>query len=156
MKTKKVRKMTPPRHDIAVAFRAPLGSIGAQLFQDAVVHALRALRVTRAVISCAVVDDDEIHAINRQYLGHDYATDIITFPLETKPLEAELVISADTARRQARDYGVSVREECVRLAIHGILHLTGYDDTDETARRRMKRKEDALVAQFMNSDRMAG
>ncbi len=148
--------MRPPRHDIAVAFRAPLGSIGAQLFQDAISLALRSRRVAEAVISCAVVTDEEIHAINRQYLGHDYPTDIITFPLEEKPLEAELVISAETARRQARDYGVRLREECVRLAVHGILHLTGYDDGDEQARRRMKRKEDALVAQFMNSDRTPG
>ena len=156
MKTMEKMKMRPPRHDIAVAFRAPLGSIGAQLFQDAISLALRSRRVAEAVISCAVVTDEEIHAINRQYLGHDYPTDIITFPLEVKPLEAELVISAETARRQARDYGVRLREECVRLAVHGILHLTGYDDGDEQARRRMKRKEDALVAQFMNSDRTPG
>jgi probable rRNA maturation factor len=156
MKTMEKMKMRPPRHDIAVAFRAPLGSIGAQLFQDAISLALRSRRVTEAVISCAVVTDEEIHAINRQYLGHDYPTDIITFPLEEKPLEAELVISAETARRQAREYSVRLREECVRLAVHGILHLTGYDDGDEQARRRMKRKEDDLVAQFMNSDRTPG
>jgi probable rRNA maturation factor len=148
--------MRRPRHDIAVAFRAPLGSIGAQLFQSAISLALRSRRVAEAVISCAVVDDEEIRVINRQYLGHDYPTDIITFPLEEKPLEAELVISADTARRQAREYGVTLREECARLAMHGILHLTGYDDGDEHSRRRMKRREDVLVAQFMNSDRTAG
>ncbi|MCB2203747.1 rRNA maturation RNase YbeY [bacterium] len=142
--------------DIAVTFRAPLGSIGAQLFQDAIAHALRAARVSRAQISCAVVSDSEIHEINRQYLGHDYPTDIITFPLEERPLEAELVISSDTARRQAREYAVSLREECARLAIHGILHLTGYDDTSEAARKRMKRREDFLLAQFMNSDRPQG
>ncbi|MDT8323338.1 MAG: rRNA maturation RNase YbeY [Bacteroidota bacterium] len=153
---KKTRKKPLPRHEIAVAFRAPLGSIGAQLFQDAISHVLQARRITRAVISCAVVTDEEIHGINRRYLGHDEATDIITFPLEEKPLEAELVISADTARRQAREYGVTVREECVRLAIHGILHLAGYDDTDADARRRMKRMEDTLVVQFMNSDRTKG
>ena len=146
----------PPKTEVAVAFRAPLGSIGAQLFQDAVRFALAAARVSEASISCAVVSDREIRRINRQYLQHDYATDIITFPLEERPLEAELVISADTARRQAAEYGVSMREECARLAIHGVLHLTGYDDTDEELRVKMKRREDRLLAQFMNLDRPQG
>jgi probable rRNA maturation factor len=140
--------------DIDVVFRAPLGSIGASLFQDAIRHALRAGHVRRATISCAVVSDVEIHRINREYLEHDYPTDIITFPLEEDPLEAELVISADTARKQAKDYRVSLREECVRLAIHGVLHLTGYDDRDDASYRAMKKREDFLVAQFMNSDRI--
>jgi len=144
----------PPGLDVAVVFRAPLGSIGASLFQEAIRHALHAGRVHRAAISCAVVSDEEIHAMNREYLNHDFPTDIITFPLEETPLEAELVISADTARRQAKEYRVSVREECVRLAIHGILHLTGYDDTDEASQLAMKTREDLLVTQFMNSDRI--
>ncbi len=156
MKAMKKNKALPPKHDIAVAFRAPLGSIGALLFQDAISFALQAGRIREAVISCAVVSDAEIQEINRSYLGHDYATDIITFPLEKRPLEAELVISADTARRQAREYGVRLREECARLAIHGILHLSGYDDAAEADRKRMKRREDALLMQFMNSDRQKG
>lgn len=141
------------RADIDVAFRAPLGSIGAQLFQDAIRFALRAEHAGEARISCALVSDAAIHEINRRFLRHDYATDIITFPFEDDPLEAELVISADTARRQARENGVSLREECARLAIHGILHLCGYDDRSDDDRVRMKRREDELTRQFISSDR---
>lgn len=147
------KTMRPRRLDIAVVFRAPLGSIGAQLFQDAIAFALRAAGIDQAVISCAVVDDAEIRAINRQYLEHDFATDIITFPLEDHPLEAELVISADTARRQAREYGVRLREECARLAIHGILHLSGFDDRKQKQRERMKEREDELLYAFMKKHR---
>lgn len=141
------------RHDIAVVFRAPLGSIGAQLFQDAITHALREAGIEEAEISCAIVSDSEIHAMNLQYLRHDFPTDIITFPLEERPLEAELIISADTARRQAREYGVPMREECARLAIHGILHLSGFDDGDAPSREEMKKREDKLLMQFMKMDR---
>ena len=151
-----MKKTTPrprPRTDIDVVFRAPLGTIGAQLFQDAIRFALKAERLRASLISCAVVGDAEIRDINRRFLDHDDVTDIITFPLEEDPLEAELVISADTARRQAREYGVSVREECARLAIHGILHLNGHDDRSEEDHRHMKRREDALLRQFISRDR---
>jgi probable rRNA maturation factor len=146
----------PQRHEVDVVFRAPLGSIGAQLFQDAILHVLLAEQIARAEISCAVVPDEEMRAINRQYLKHDYATDIITFPLEEQPLEAELIISADTARRQARHYKVTLREECARLAIHGILHLSGYDDSSEQLRGKMKKREDQLLQQFLKKDRKKG
>ena len=69
------------------------------------------------------------------------------------PIEAELVISADTARRQAREYGVSMRNECIRLAIHGVLHLCGYDDRSDGDREAMKAREDFLVRQYTKNDR---
>lgn len=149
----KTKPRPRPMTDIDVVFRAPLGSIGAQLFQEAIRFALTAERLRASLISCAVVGDAEIREINRRFLNHDHVTDIITFPLEEDPLEAELVISADTARRQAREYGVTVREECIRLAIHGILHLAGHDDGTEEDRRRMKRREDQLLRRFISSDR---
>ena len=99
------------------------------------------------------MSDEEIHHLNKHWLNHDYPTDIITFPLETDPLEAELVISADSARRQSGEYRVSMRNELARLVIHGILHLSGYDDTTEEARNLMKEREDHLIARFIRPDR---
>ena len=153
---KKTKPRLRPRTDIDVVFRAPLGSIGAQLFQDAIRFTLAAERLRASLISCAVVSDAEIRDINRRFLQHDHATDIITFPLEEEPLEAELVISADTARRQAREYRISVREECTRLAIHGILHLSGHDDGTEEERRHMKRREDQLLRRFLSGELAIG
>lgn len=140
-------------HDVRVSFRARTGSIGAEYLKSAASFALQAEGVRHATISIAIVDDEEIHSLNRTWLRHDYPTDIITFPLEENPLEAELVISADTARRQGREYGVPLREELARLVIHGILHLTGYDDTSEAAKTRMKKQEDEQVARFTSRDR---
>lgn len=82
------------------------------------------------VISIAVVDDPTIHEINRQYLEHDYPTDILSFPLEDNPpyLEGELVVSTDTATSNAAEYNWSAHHELVLYVIHGTLHLVGYHD----------------------------
>jgi probable rRNA maturation factor len=150
----KTRKTAPePTPDVGVVFRARCGTIGAPLFADAIRLVLRGEGIHNAVISCAIVGDAEIHSLNRRFLQHDYPTDIITFPLEDSPLEAELVISADTARRQAREYRVTMREECARLAIHGVLHLCGFDDVSENDRQVMKTREEFYLTQYRKSDR---
>jgi probable rRNA maturation factor len=136
------KPLKPLKPEIAVTFHASCGNIGGALFVDTILLVLRREKRSAAMISCAVVSDSEIHDLNRIFLKHDHPTDIITFPLEDEPLEAELVISADTARRQAREYGVSMRDECARLAIHGVLHLCGYDDHSEADRAAMKVRED--------------
>jgi rRNA maturation RNase YbeY len=105
------------------------------------------------MLSIVIMDDDGIREVNRTFLRHDYATDIITFPLEESPMEAELLIGAGVLRRQAKEYRVSVRSELARLIIHGVLHLTGFDDTDEASRTSMKAREDELLALFLEPDR---
>ncbi|MFA6234487.1 MAG: rRNA maturation RNase YbeY [Bacteroidota bacterium] len=145
------RKLPTP--EIAVAFRSPCGNIGGDLFVDAILLVLRREQRQAGMISCALVGDAEIHELNRRFLKHDYPTDIITFPLEADPIEAELVISAETARRQAKEYGVTMRDECARLAIHGVLHLCGYDDHTESERAAMKEREDFYLRQLKKNDR---
>lgn len=85
-------------------------------------------------VSIAVVDDPTIHALNVQYLGHDYPTDVLSFVLESndRRVEGELVVGADTAAREAPAVGWSPHNELLLYVIHGALHLVGYDD-HETA-----------------------
>ena len=71
-------------------------------------------------------------------------TDILSFRLS--PAYSELVISAETAARNARRYGKTLEEEIAYLVIHGLLHLQGYDDADERGARRMARMQDAAAA----------
>ena len=122
---------------VAVHFAAPAGSIGRAVFLAAAMQVYRGERLRAASITYVVVDDPSIRRINRRFLGHDFPTDVITFPLDETPREAEIYISVDTARRQARQFRVSLREEIMRLAIHGFLHVCGYDDADEPQRARM-------------------
>jgi probable rRNA maturation factor len=83
-----------------------------------------------AYISIAVVDDPTIHALNVQYLQHNYPTDVLSFVLEETEdrLEGELVVSTDTALREAAEAGWSPQDELLLYIIHGMLHLVGYDD----------------------------
>ena len=92
---------------------------------------------TEGEISIAIVDDPQIHKVNLQFLKHDYPTDVITFPISEDPLEGEVYISADTARNQAVEYGVTLTEEILRLAAHGALHLAGYDDATPEGKKQM-------------------
>jgi probable rRNA maturation factor len=94
-------------------------------------------------ISIAVVDDPTIHELNRQFLQHDYATDVLSFVLEftTELLEGEIVVSGDTAAAQAGEYNTTPEEELLLYVIHGILHLVGFDDHEEADQAEMRRAE---------------
>ena len=106
--------------------------------------------VSSAIISVALVDDATIHRLNRQYLGHDYATDVLSFPLQDDRgcLEGEIVISGETAARMATEYHWSAGEELMLYTVHGCLHLVGYDDATEEQRARMHRAEQAYLGRF--------
>jgi probable rRNA maturation factor len=92
-------------------------------------------------INLVVCDDTFIHALNKQYLAHDYPTDVITFVLDEKPLDAEIYISYETATVQAKDYRVSLAQEMCRLAVHGALHIAGHDDDNDEKRHEMHKLE---------------
>ncbi len=81
-------------------------------------------------ISVAIVDDPTIHALNRQYLKHDYPTDVLSFVLESDEahLEGELIVSADMAASNASEYDWPAANELLLYVIHGTLHLVGYRD----------------------------
>ncbi|NOZ39349.1 MAG: rRNA maturation RNase YbeY [Planctomycetes bacterium] len=81
-------------------------------------------------ISVAVVDGPTIHAINRQYLQHDYPTDVLSFVLEDREpyLEGELIVSTDAASQHASEYDWSAHNELLLYVIHGALHLVGFRD----------------------------
>jgi probable rRNA maturation factor len=104
---------------------------------------------SRASISIAVVDNSTIHTINQTHLGHDWPTDVITFPLadpDEPVLTAELVVSAEMACTAARELGVEPGEELALYVVHGLLHLCGFDDHDDSARRRMRQREAELLS----------
>lgn len=92
-------------------------------------------------INLVVCNDDYIHDLNKQYLSHDYPTDVITFVLDEKPLDAEIYISYETATEQAKDYKVSLTQEMCRLAVHGALHIAGHDDDNDDKRNEMHKLE---------------
>ena len=93
------------------------------------------------------VSDEKILEVNRQYLGHDYYTDIITFDYdEGDVLNGDLVISLDTVRTNAEKFGKDYDEELHRVIIHGILHLCGINDKGPGEREIMEANENEALA----------
>jgi probable rRNA maturation factor len=110
---------------------------------------LAALGRTGASVEIALVDDDEIRRLNRAWRGVSRRTDVLAFPLEMPGLGGlvgQVVISAETAARQARRLGVPVVTELELLVTHGVLHLVGYDDRDPVEARLMHERERALLS----------
>lgn len=93
------------------------------------------------------VDDEKILEVNREYLGHDYYTDIITFDYdEDDIINGDLVISLDTVRTNAEQFGKTYDEELHRVIIHGILHLCGINDKGPGEREIMEAAENKALA----------
>lgn len=101
-------------------------------------------------VSLAVVDDAEIRRVNREALGHDYATDVVTFDLgdaRADVVEGEIVVSAETAVREAAEAGHAPEAELLFYVCHGLLHLVGHDDAADAEREAMlARQRDYLRA----------
>jgi len=84
--------------------------------------------------------------INKDYLAHDYYTDIITFPYSYQPIKSDIYISIDRVAENADTETVSFRHELHRVLVHGLLHMCGYDDQDSDATAIMRQKEDQYLA----------
>lgn len=99
------------------------------------------------------LNSGQIEEINSKYLNHNYSTDIITFNYsdEKSKLDGEIFISIEDAKNNAKKFKVFFENEIVRLIIHGILHMIGYDDTEPELKRRMKRKENEMVKKIWNN-----
>lgn len=124
------------------------------LLERAVRATLVAEGIEQAEISVALLGDAAIRALNREHLRHDRATDVISFALhgEGEPPLGDVYIGVDQARRQAAEAGVAEGEELVRLAVHGTLHVLGWDhpeDADARLGSRMWRRQEHLVAEVM-------
>jgi probable rRNA maturation factor len=107
-------------------------------------------------LSVVITDDDEIQALNRQYAGDDKPTDVLSFSQEegeqftAVPDEArrlgDVIISLETAERQASEAGHDLDAEVAHLLAHGVLHLLGYDHAEPDEEREMREHERAVLA----------
>lgn len=117
---------------------------------------LEAVGEEHSSISLSLVDDKQIKELNRRHRAQDKATDVMSFPQRThhrerllygvEQLLGDIVISVETARRQAAEYDAPLERELERLLIHGLLHLLGHDHERAGERRRMVAEERRLAA----------
>lgn len=138
--------------------------------REAVESTLRRYGAPAARVSVAVVDDAHIARLNKRHLNHEGATDVLAFDLrdderaaDSNPLppkadprgvksatslrvDGEIIVSADTAARVARERGLRFEAELALYAVHGTLHLLGCDDRNEQAAARMHQLEDEILS----------
>ena len=104
-------------------------------------------------LSITLLEDAQIQALNRDYLGHDRVTDVIAFALHgpDEPLLGDVYLGGTQAARQAEEEGVTLQEELVRLAVHGTLHVLGHDHPqgEERLESPMFGLQEELVRQVM-------
>lgn len=112
-----------------------------------------------AEVSLMLVNDQRIHTLNMEYRGVDRATDVLSFALQEEMDEepdsefeddmlGDIVISVERAREQAEEYGHSFEREIVYLAVHGALHLLGYNHEEENDKQEMRSKEEEVMAKL--------
>ena len=137
-------------HSIEIANEQDFVPVDESRFRTAIEAILRDFGLTEAEVEIAVVDDETIRPVNARFLGHDYATDVISFTLsrDETSLEGQVIVSAETAVRNAAEYGWSPEDEMLLYLVHGMLHLIGHEDTTEESRRMMRAQERAYLAQF--------
>ncbi len=116
-------------------------------------------------VDITIVDDEEIHTLNREYRNVDRPTDVLSFALdegeEDEPelidgpeehLLGDIIISAETAQRQGQEFGHGLEREIVYLAVHGLLHLLGYDHMTDEDKKVMRAKEEEALREIRLSE----
>ncbi len=115
-------------------------------------------------VSVVLANDEYIHALNLEYRGKDCPTDVLSFALNEgdepqiidgpeEVLLGDIIISLETATRQAAEYGHSLERELAYLTVHGILHLLGYDHMTEEEKKEMRQEEEHILS-FLGINRV--
>jgi len=100
-------------------------------------------------LSFIITNDKNLRKLNVQFLEHDYNTDVIAFNYNDGiVINGEIYISLETVKQNAINYEISLKNELIRVMIHGVLHLTGYDDKTEEQKLVMRKKEDMWLDLF--------
>lgn len=100
---------------------------------------------TLASLGIVFADHEAVLALNKRWLDHDWHTDVISFLLEEDPVEGEIYIDVETAQERHKEFGVTIRQELERYAVHGMLHLCGHDDATTEQREAMRSLEDRYL-----------
>jgi probable rRNA maturation factor len=164
--------------DIAVSNRQRARKVDLRWLEKITAAALAELKIERAELGIVLVGAKEMASLNEEFLGHEGATDVITFDYKGPEsgvhppslrsfggqavhspwsivnnrkgieLHGEIFVCVAEAERQAKIFGTDWRSEVVRYIVHGILHLLGHDDLQPLARKKMKREEGRLVREL--------
>jgi probable rRNA maturation factor len=144
------RKRSRGRGQVTISNRQQSLRPPVRLLQRLIRFVAEAEAVEPGEIDLAVVGSDEMVELNRRYTGRPDVTDVLSFDLgeEGRPLSAQVIVCSDVAAEQGPAHGNSVAHELMLYAVHGLLHLLGYDDQRPADARRMHDREAELLAAF--------
>lgn len=117
------------------------------LLRDVIVTAVELEGYSGGEVSVAFVTNEKIKELNKKYRNKDEATDVLSFPIDEEIL-GDIIISAERAAAQAKEYGHSLKRELAYLTVHGILHLFGYDHHNKEEKSEMRQKEERVLTQL--------
>ena len=146
----------PIRLDVAVSYATPRAGLPAAVSFRKWVAAALAGRIREADLAIRIVGSKEGRALNRHYRGKDYATNVLSFPYGSAPLEGDVVICAPVVAREAREQGKDVEAHHAHLLVHGLLHLAGHDHERGAEAAKMERLERRILARLGFGDPYAG
>ncbi len=142
------------RSDVFVQYRAGRKGVpSARSFERWVAEALRVRRQGRRQVNIVLFDETGARALNHQYRGRNYATNVLSWPYEPAPREktgllGDLAICPAVVAREAADQGKPLRQHYAHLTVHGVLHLLGYDHETPQQAERMERLERRILAEL--------
>lgn len=129
--------------------------VDARRVEAAVRHVLRGEGVAAAEISVALVSDEEIASLNQDYLKHEGPTDVISFALHEpgEPPLGDVYVGVEQAVRQAAEFGATPADEVLRLAIHGTLHVLGWEHPEGAGRTESEMfiRQEVLLRRFVDA-----
>lgn len=141
-----------PAARLSLTISAPTGADYLPFLRRHLRAAHRVLGPPLNELSVALVGDRRMSELHKQFMNIDGPTDVLTFPLDHdrggRPVAGEVVVCVPEARRRAKEHGVPVERELLLYALHGLLHLCGYDDRTGRAYRAMHRTEDQILTRL--------
>ena len=140
----------PP--DIQIENDHPSLMLDAVVLENQIRHCLTAEGFSAGYLGIILTDHDTVLALNRDFLDHDYLTDVLSFPLQSSDViahngivEGEIYVDLDTAQERAAEFEATFTQEATRYVLHGLLHLLGYDDATPQEKQQMHTLEDRYL-----------
>ena len=132
-------------------YEVPVSLRNRTLLKQAITQLLKKYGRDLESLNFVFCNDERVLEINKQFLQHDYYTDIISFELSRKsePLQGEVYISVDRVRDNAQNLGQSFNRELHRVIIHGVLHFLGYKDKTTAEAARMRKAEEDFLSSYL-------
>lgn len=148
--------MPPPSPGLSITHDHPSRQLSDARIRAGVRALVAGEGATVADLGIVLTDHDTVHRLNREYLSHDYRTDVLSFSLRspadptdaddgTVEIEGEVYVDLDTAAERCSEFDASFEEEALRYVLHGVLHLVGYEDATDASHAEMQSLEDRYL-----------